>query len=243
MDTVSLHPAAGAQGELLGIRLIRAYHDHKGNRKKTVIIPDSAHGTNPATAHMVGYETIELKSRSDGRLDLAALREKVNAETAALMVTNPSTLGHFESEIAEAAKILHDVDGLVYMDGANLNAMLGLTRPGDMGADLVHINLHKTFSTPHGGGGPGSGPVGVKEKLVPFLPVPIVAERDGRFFLDTDRPAVDRTTPSLSRERGDHPACLRLHALAGIRGARPGEPRGDRERELPHEADRGRTIP
>jgi glycine dehydrogenase subunit 2 len=198
MDTVSLHPAAGAQGELLGIQLIRAYHDHKGNRKKTVIIPDSAHGTNPATARMVGYETIELKSRPDGRLDIAALREKVTTETAALMVTNPSTLGHFESEIVEAAKILHDADGLVYMDGANLNAMLGLTRPGDMGADLVHINLHKTFSTPHGGGGPGSGPVGVKEKLVPFLPVPIVAERNGAFFLDADRPlSIGRLHPYL----------------------------------------------
>jgi glycine dehydrogenase subunit 2 len=198
MDTVSLHPAAGAQGELLGIRLIRAYHDSKGNRKKTVIIPDSAHGTNPATARMIGYDTVEVKSRGDGRLDLAALREKVNAETAALMVTNPNTLGHFESEIVEAAKIIHDVDGLVYMDGANLNAMLGLTRPGDMGADLVHINLHKTFSTPHGGGGPGSGPVGVKEKLVPFLPVPIVGEKDGRYFLDSDRPrSIGRLHPYL----------------------------------------------
>jgi glycine dehydrogenase subunit 2 len=198
MDTVGLHPAAGAQGELLGLRLIRKYHESRGNRKRSVIIPDSAHGTNPATSHMMGYETIELKSGPDGRLDLAALRERVTAETAALMVTNPNTLGHFETGIVEAARILHEVDGLVYMDGANLNAMLGLTRPGDMGADLVHINLHKTFSTPHGGGGPGAGPVAVKAKLVPFLPTPIVGERDGRYFLDYDRPqSIGRLHPFL----------------------------------------------
>ena len=196
MDTVSLHPAAGAQGEMLGIRLIRQYHDHRGNRKRTIVIPDSAHGTNPATARMVGYETVEVRSRKDGRLDLAALREAVTEETAGLMVTNPSTLGLFETEIAEAAEILHRVDGLVYMDGANLNAMLGLARPGDMGADMVHINLHKTFSTPHGGGGPGAGPLGVKAKLEPFLPVPVIAERDGRFRLDSDRPnSVGRLHP------------------------------------------------
>jgi len=196
MDAVSLHPAAGAQGELLGIRLARAYHDHRGNKKKTVIIPDSAHGTNPATAHMIGYDVVEVKSGPTGKLDLAALREKVNGETAALMVTNPNTLGLFETEIAEAARIVHDVDGLLYLDGANLNAMLGLTRPGDMGADIVHINLHKTFSTPHGGGGPGSAPIAVKAKLAPFLPTPTIAERDGRFFLDFDHPhSVGRLAP------------------------------------------------
>ncbi len=198
MDTLSLHPAAGAQGELLGIRLIRQYHDHRGNRKRTVVIPDSAHGTNPATARMVGYETVQVKSGSDGRLDLGALREAVDEETAALMVTNPSTLGLFENEIVETAEILHDVDGLVYMDGANLNAMLGILRPGDMGADIVHINLHKTFSTPHGGGGPGAGPLGIKKKLEPFLPVPIIVERDGHYFLDWDRPeSVGRLHPYL----------------------------------------------
>ncbi len=196
MDEVSLHPAAGAQGELLGIRLARAYHDHRGNKKKTVIIPDSAHGTNPATAHMVGYEVVEVKSGPDGRIDLAALREKVGDETAALMITNPNTLGLFETEIAEAARIVHDVDGLLYMDGANLNAMLGLTRPGDMGADIVHINLHKTFSTPHGGGGPGAAPIAVKAKLAPFLPVPRIGERDGRYFLDSGHPlSVGRLAP------------------------------------------------
>jgi glycine dehydrogenase subunit 2 len=198
MDTVSLHPAAGAQGELLGIRLIRAYHDHRGNEKQTVIIPDSAHGTNPATARMVGYETVQVKSGPDGRLDLATLKEKVGDETAALMITNPNTLGLFENEIAEAAEILHQVDALVYMDGANLNAMLGLMRPGDMGADMVHINLHKTFSTPHGGGGPGAGPLGVKAKLAPFLPIPVIAEKDGRLFLQTDRPlSIGRLHPYL----------------------------------------------
>jgi glycine dehydrogenase subunit 2 len=214
METVSLHPAAGAQGELLGIRLIRAYHDARGNKKKVVVIPDSAHGTNPATARMVGYETIELKSRSDGRLDIPRLREIVNQETAALMVTNPNTLGIFEADIEEAARILHDVDGLLYMDGANLNAMLGLTRPGDMGVDLVHINLHKTFSTPHGGGGPGAGPVGVNAKLVPFLPTPIVAERDGRFYLDQDRPqSVGRLHPYVGN------VGIILRAFAYLRSA------------------------
>lgn len=196
MDTVSLHPAAGAQGELLGIRLMRAYHDHRGNAKKTIVIPDSAHGTNPATAHMVGYEVVEVKSRPDGRLDIDALRAKVGPETAGLMVTNPNTLGLFESEIEEAARVIHAVDGLLYMDGANLNAMLGLTRPGDMGADIVHINLHKTFSTPHGGGGPGAGPIAIKAKLAPFLPTPVIAEKDGAFRLDEDLPhTVGRLHP------------------------------------------------
>jgi glycine dehydrogenase subunit 2 len=196
MDAVSLHPAAGAQGELLGIRLTRAYHDHRGNKKRTIVIPDSAHGTNPATAHMIGYDVVEVKSGPNGRLDLGALREKVNDETAGLMITNPNTLGLFETEIAEAAKIIHDVDGILYMDGANLNAMLGLTRPGDMGADIVHINLHKTFATPHGGGGPGSAPIAVKAKLAPFLPVPRIGERDGRFFLDSEHPlSVGRLAP------------------------------------------------
>ncbi len=196
MDEVSLHPAAGAQGELLGIRLVRQYHDAKGNRKKTIIIPDSAHGTNPATARMVGFEVKELKSKSDGKLDVEALRRMVDAETAAIMVTNPNTLGHFETEIEEVARIIHDVDALLYLDGANLNAMLGLTRPGDMGADIVHINLHKTFSTPHGGGGPGAGPIAVRSKLAPYLPVPVIVEKDGRFALEEDRPgSVGRLHP------------------------------------------------
>jgi glycine dehydrogenase subunit 2 len=175
---------------------MRQYHDHRGNKKTTIIIPDSAHGTNPATAHMVGYQVVELKSRPDGRLDIDALRAMVNAETAGLMVTNPNTLGLFESEIEEAARILHAVDGLLYMDGANLNAMLGLARPGDMGADIVHINLHKTFSTPHGGGGPGAGPIAIRAKLAPFLPTPVIAEKDGTYFLDDDLPhSVGRLHP------------------------------------------------
>jgi glycine dehydrogenase subunit 2 len=212
MDTLSLHPAAGAQGELLGIRMIRAYHDDRGNRKRTIIIPDSAHGTNPATARMVGYETVQVASGPDGRLDLGALREVVNEETAALMVTNPNTLGLFESQIGEAARLLHDVDGLVYMDGANLNAMLGITRPGEMGADLVHINLHKTFSTPHGGGGPGAGPLGIKEKLAPFQPIPTIGKRDGSYFLDVERPrSVGRLHPHVGN------VGVILRALAYIR--------------------------
>ncbi len=180
MDAISLHPAAGAQGELLGIKLMRAYHEAKGSGKTTVLVPDSAHGTNPATVHMVGYQVQEVRSKADGRLDLDRLREAVNEKTAGIMVTNPNTLGLFETDFQAMAELIHSVDGLVYMDGANLNAMLGIVRPGDIGADIVHINLHKTFSTPHGGGGPGAGPVGVKEKLVPFLPVPRLVKRDGK---------------------------------------------------------------
>jgi glycine dehydrogenase subunit 2 len=198
MDDVSLHPAAGAQGEMLGIKLVRAYHQSRRNRKTTVIIPDSAHGTNPASVRMVGFEVQELRSRPDGRLDLGRLKEMVNAETAAIMVTNPNTLGVFESDFQEMAAILHRVDGLVYMDGANLNALIGLVRPGDIGADIVHINLHKTFSTPHGGGGPGSGPVGVKEKLVAFLPVPrVVHDPDGFRLLHRAEHSVGRLHPFL----------------------------------------------
>jgi len=193
MDDVSLHPAAGAQGELLGIKLMRAYHRMKGNRKTTVLIPDSAHGTNPATVRMVGYEVREVRSRSDGRLDLARLKELVDGETAGIMVTNPNTLGLFETNFQEMAELIHAVDGLVYMDGANLNALIGMVRPGDIGADIVHINLHKTFSTPHGGGGPGAGPVGVKAKLIPLLPLPrIVHDPDGFRFMESGEHSVGR---------------------------------------------------
>ena len=165
LDKVSLQPAAGAQGEFTGIRIIFAYHRAKGNtHKNKIIIPDSAHGTNPASCALVGYEVVELKSDSRGRCDLAHLKSIVNENTAGFMLTNPNTLGLFEDQIEEIASIIHSVDGLMYLDGANLNALMGLVKPGEIGFDLMHFNLHKTFATPHGGGGPGSGPVGVIAK-------------------------------------------------------------------------------
>lgn len=191
MDKVSLQPAAGAHGELTGIKIIRAYHEHRGDKKRNkVIVPDSAHGTNPATAAMAGYKMVEIKSNENGDVDLDALKAAVDEETAALMLTNPSTLGMFESNIEEIAKIVHDAGGLLYYDGANTNAIMGYARPGDMGFDVVHLNLHKTFSTPHGGGGPGAGPVGVKEFLAPYLPKPTVEydEAAGKYYLNYDLP-------------------------------------------------------
>ncbi len=186
MDRVSLQPAAGAHGELTGLMMIKAYHDWKHAtdpvnnpvRRTKIIIPDSAHGTNPASAAAAGFETIEIKSGTNGGVDLSALREVAGPDTAGLMLTNPSTLGLFEENICEIADIVHKAGGLLYYDGANANAIMGITRPGDMGFDVVHLNLHKTFSTPHGGGGPGSGPVGVKKELIPFLPVPVIEIRD-----------------------------------------------------------------
>ena len=183
---ITLQPAAGAHGELTGVLMIRAYHDAQGRRRQKVLIPDSAHGTNPASVTIAGYQAVQVRSNEQGRIDLDDLRQKVDDEVAALMVTNPNTLGIFEVEIGEARRILDDVGALLYMDGANLNALLGIVRPGDLGFDVVHFNLHKTFSTPHGGGGPGSGPVGVSERLLPFLPVPRIARNDGGFALDWD---------------------------------------------------------
>jgi glycine dehydrogenase subunit 2 len=190
MDAFTLHPAAGAHGELTGMMLIRAALEARGNARKYVLIPDSAHGTNPSSAHICGYSVKEIKSNEMGMVDVEALEAAMTDEVAALMVTNPNTLGVFESDICRVAEIVHAKGGLVYMDGANMNALTGVVRPGDMGIDVLHINLHKTFSTPHGGGGPGSGPVGVKKELVPFLPVPVIGEKGGRFVLDFDRPAT-----------------------------------------------------
>ncbi|MCB5235090.1 MAG: aminomethyl-transferring glycine dehydrogenase subunit GcvPB [Candidatus Cloacimonetes bacterium] len=185
MANVTLQPSAGAQGEYTGIKIIAQYHKAKGNTHKTkIIIPDSAHGTNPATCRLVGYDVVELKSDENGRCDINQLRELVDENTAGFMLTNPSTLGLFETQIEEIAEILHSVDALIYMDGANLNALLGICQPGKNGFDIIHFNLHKTFSTPHGGGGPGAGPVGVVEKLLPYLPVPMVAKNDEGYFLD-----------------------------------------------------------
>ncbi len=189
MDAVCLQPAAGAQGEFLGLLLARAYHESRGDAQRDeVILPDTAHGTNPATASMAGFKVVEIPSAKNGRVDLDALRAAVSDKTAAFMLTNPNTLGKFEKDIAEIAKIIHEAGGLLYYDGANLNAIMGKVRPGDMGFDIVHTNLHKTFAVPHGGGGPGAGPIGVKARLVPFLPVPriVKTERDDGPYFDLD---------------------------------------------------------
>ena len=181
MDAVTLQPVAGAQGEFTAIRCIQEYHRSRGDdHRDKVIVPDSAHGTNPASASMCGYQIIEIPSASDGRLDIDALRAAVGDDTAAMMITNPSTMGLFETNIAEASQIVHEAGGQMYYDGANFNAIIGKTDPGRMGFDAVHYNLHKTFSQPHGGGGPGSGPIGVKDHLSEFLPTPIASRRESQ---------------------------------------------------------------
>ena len=188
MDNVTLQPASGAHGELTGLLIIRKYFEDKNDDRKKVIVPDSAHGTNPASAVMAGFDVVEIESNEEGMVDVEILREEVDDNTAALMLTNPNTLGIFEKDISEIADIVHEAGGLLYYDGANMNAILGYARPGDMDFDVMHFNLHKTFSTPHGGGGPGSGPVGVKEFLEPFLPTPVLKENGGEFYWDRDRP-------------------------------------------------------
>ncbi len=178
MKAVSLTPMAGAQGEFAGVAMIRAYHESKGDKGRTeILVPDAAHGTNPATATMCGYKVREIPTNKDGDVIIDALKEAVGPQTAGIMLTNPSTLGIFEREIKTIAEIVHGAGGLLYYDGANLNAILGKVKPGDMGFDVIHMNLHKTFSTPHGGGGPGAGPVGVNNRLIPFLPIPIVTQQ------------------------------------------------------------------
>ncbi len=191
MDDMCLQPAAGAHGELTGLLIIKAYHESRGDQQRTkVIVPDSAHGTNPASASMAGYDLISIPSDENGRLDLDTLRNAVGDDTAAFMLTNPDTLGRFNPDILHITQIVHEAGGLVYYDGANLNAIMGITRPGDMGFDVIHLNLHKTFSTPHGGGGPGSGPVGCKKHLTPFLPIPHVVDAtdDSPFSFSYDFP-------------------------------------------------------
>lgn len=185
MAGVTLQPVAGAQGEFTGLKVIEAYHKAKGNtHKKKIIMPDSAHGTNPASCTLAGFEVVELKSNAEGRVDLEALKAVIGDDVAGFMLTNPNTLGLFETQIEEISRLIHSVDGLMYMDGANLNALLGIVQPGKIGFDILHFNLHKTFTTPHGGGGPGSGPVGVVEKLLPFLPVPMIGKKDETYFFD-----------------------------------------------------------
>jgi glycine dehydrogenase subunit 2 len=197
MDEVTLQPAAGAHGEWTGLMMIRAFHEANGDTVRTkVIVPDSAHGTNPASATVAGFDTITVKSNEDGLVDLEDLKRVVGEDTAALMLTNPNTLGLFEENILEMAQIVHEAGGKLYYDGANLNAVLSQARPGDMGFDVVHLNLHKTFTGPHGGGGPGSGPVGVKKDLIPYLPKPVLVKTEEGFTFDYNRPdSIGRVKP------------------------------------------------
>lgn len=189
MDYFSLQPAAGAQGEFLGMLLTKAYHEfNNDNKRNEVILPDTAHGTNPASVTMAGYKLIEIPSNKNGTVDLGMLEKALSDSTACFMLTNPNTLGIFESDIIEISKMVHKAGALLYYDGANINAIMGKARPGDMGFDIVHLNLHKTFGTPHGGGGPGSGPVGVKIKLEKFLPIPRIAKKNESYFFDYDAP-------------------------------------------------------
>lgn len=189
MDQISLQPAAGSHGELTGLMIIKSYHMNKGDSKRNkIIVPDSAHGTNPASAAVAGFDIVEVKSNEKGLVDVNALKSVMSDEIAGFMLTNPNTLGLFDENILEITSIVHEAGGLMYYDGANANAILGISRPGDMGFDVVHLNLHKTFSTPHGGGGPGSGPVGVKKHLVEFLPVPVISKKQDEYVLDYDRP-------------------------------------------------------
>ena len=185
MTRTTLQPTAGSQGEFVGLLIMKKYHKLKKNNKKVVLIPESAHGTNPASVILSGYEVVQVKTNEEGCTDLEDLRSKVNEDVAGMMLTQPNTLGIFEKDILEISKLIHDVDGLMYMDGANLNALLSISRPADMGFDITHMNLHKTFSTPHGGGGPGAGPIGVVEKLVDFLPSPMIdKDENDKYFLN-----------------------------------------------------------
>lgn len=197
MDEVTLQPAAGAHGEWTGLMIIRAYHEERGDFNRTkVIVPDSAHGTNPASATVAGFEAVTVKSNERGLVDLEDLKRVMDENTAALMLTNPNTLGLFEEEILEMAAIVHKAGGKLYYDGANMNAIMGVVRPGDMGFDVVHLNLHKTFTGPHGGGGPGSGPVGVKSELSKYLPKPVLVKKDDRYTFDYNRPdSIGRVKP------------------------------------------------
>ncbi len=218
MKGVSLTPAAGAQGEFAGVAMIRAYHDSRNDTARSeIIVPDAAHGTNPATAIMCGYKVKEIPTKDCGDIDIDALKAAVGPQTAGIMLTNPSTVGVFERNIKEIAKIVHDAGGLLYYDGANLNAILGKVRPGDMGFDVIHMNLHKTFSTPHGGGGPGAGPVGVSGRLLPFLPIPMVTKEGDKFrwLTEKDRP---ESIGRLSAFTGNIGVLIRAYVYARLLG-------------------------
>ena len=218
MQAVSLTPAAGAQGEFAGVAMIRAYHDVRADKARNeILVPDAAHGTNPATATMCGYQVREIPTDRNGDVDIEALRAAVSPHTAGIMLTNPSTLGVFERHIKDIASIVHEAGGLLYYDGANLNAILGKVRPGDMGFDVIHMNLHKTFSTPHGGGGPGAGPVGVSERLQPFLPVPLVAY-DGDEYSWVTQAQRPHSIGRLSAFMGNAGVLLRAYVYARLLG-------------------------
>ncbi len=218
MHEVSLTPMAGAQGEFAGVAMIRAYHDARGDRARSeVLVPDAAHGTNPATATMCGYKVREIPTGEDGDVDLDALAKMVGPHTAGIMLTNPSTLGVFERRITDIARVVHGAGGLLYYDGANLNAILGRVRPGDMGFDVMHLNLHKTFSTPHGGGGPGAGAVAVGERLAPFLPVPLVV-REGDAYRWADESERPQSIGRLSAFMGNAGVLLRAYVYARMLG-------------------------
>jgi glycine dehydrogenase subunit 2 len=216
MAAFTMQPMAGAHGELTGIMIMAAYHMDKGNKKTTVLIPDSGHGTNPASASIAGYKVVNIPSKN-GITDMDALRARMNDEVAGIMLTAPNTLGLFDPQVKEICDLVHSVDGLAYYDGANLNAIVGKARPGDFGFDIVHLNLHKTFATPHGGGGPGAGPVGVKEKLVNFLPVSVVVKReDGTFALEYNRP---RSIGYIAPFYGNFAIVLRAYVYMLMLGA------------------------
>lgn len=224
MHEVSLTPMAGAQGEFAGMAMIRAYHDARGDTERDeVLVPDAAHGTNPATAVMCGYKVKEIPTGPDGDVDVEALKKAVSEKTAGLMLTNPSTVGVFERNIETMARTVHEAGGLLYYDGANLNAILGKVKPGDMGFDVMHMNLHKTFSTPHGGGGPGAGPVAANEKLAPYLPVPMVGEKRGQYFWMTEKNRPE-TMGRLSAHMGNAGILMRAYIYARMLG-KEGMPR------------------
>jgi len=218
MQAVSLSPMAGAQGEFAGVAMIRAYHDTQGDAARTeILVPDAAHGTNPATAIMCGYKVREIPTDDQGDVDMTALREAVGPQTAGIMLTNPSTLGVFERKVAEIAGIIHEAGGLLYYDGANLNAILGKVKPGDMGFDVIHMNLHKTFSTPHGGGGPGSGAIGVSGRLLPFRPIPVVEKTGERYHWLTEK-ELPQSIGRLSAFAGNAGVLLRAYVYMRMLG-------------------------
>ena len=244
LDAVSLQPAAGSQGELTGLMLFRAYFADRGEseQRRKIVIPDTAHGTNPASVTMAGYELTPVKTDPRGNIDVEDLRGKVDEHTAGLMLTNPSTLGLFDENIEEIRDIFHGVGALMYYDGANLNAVCGISRPGDMGFDVVHINLHKTFSQPHGGGGPGGGPIAVRASLEPFLPVPVVVKDGRRVPARLRPPEVDRQGARVHRAVRRLRPLVRVHARVRARPARDERGRGA-ERELHARAAQGGLRP
>jgi glycine dehydrogenase subunit 2 len=220
MSKITLQPAAGAQGELTGVLIIRAFHQEQGQLqdRQEILIPDSAHGTNPASAAMAGFKVVVIPSDEEGMVDLDALREAVGPKTAGFMITNPNTLGIFEKNILEIAKVVHESGGLLYYDGANFNAILGKVRPGDMGFDIVHLNIHKTFATPHGGGGPGAGPVGVTKRLERFLPSPLIGYDGRKYYLDHD---IEKSIGKIRSYNGNIAVLVRAYAYIlslGMRG-------------------------